>query len=735
MPLTFDEFQTQYHLRLTSQQREAVMAVDGPVLVLAVPGAGKTTVLVARLGYMLLCAGIRPEQILTVTYTVAATKDMRRRFAEQFGDELAERLEFRTINGICAKIIAAYGRRIGKTAFTLQTNEGAILQILREFYIELVHNYPTESELMDVRSQISYIKNMQLSEEAQRELDEKAGLPLSEICRRYSARMRSLGQMDYDDQMVYARNILQRCRELTHELQEQYRYVCVDEAQDTSYIQHEILQILAKGSNGDNLFLVGDEDQSIYGFRAAFPQALLDFERQHAGARVLLMEDNFRSDASIVEAANRLIARNKSRHPKVLRAVRPSNTQVRILPVARRQNQYSYLLKAAENCRVQTAVLYRNNESALPLIDLLDRNGLPYTVRSADLSFFTSRVVCDIANIYRFLQNESDTEAFLQIYYKLNLYLPKQSAYRCCEASAKDSRHRSPLWHLLKDPGTEDYVKSAVRKLIKHREKVTEGSAETALFTICSTMGYSDYLKRTESGQGRMSILEILARQENSLEELFRRLDYLKERMQTPQAPGDAAEQASDSTNGLILSTIHASKGLEYTRVYLLDVGDGTFPAMDPPERGDAAAAALYEEERRIFYVGVTRAKDYLNIFTLPAGSRFAEELLHEPKTSQAKLKMNRTSTGETGGMGKAGRQREGRQTEKEKEAKRQKEEENLKTFRETAQKTTPVIHKVYGPGVVQNMTDKRVRVLFATGDERSFDLRIVVGKGILRLE
>ncbi len=801
MSLTFTEFTEQYHLQLTPQQQEAVQAVDGPVLVLAVPGAGKTTVLITRLGYMVLCCSIRPEQILTVTYTVAATKDMRRRFADKFGEELAARLEFRTINGICAKIIAAFGRRIGKTAFTLQTNEGAILQLLREFYIELIHNYPTESELMDLRSQISYIKNMQLSEKAQKELDEKTGLPLSEICKRYSARMRSLGQMDYDDQMIYAKAILLRSPELLHEIQEHYRYLCVDEAQDTSAIQHEILQLLAKGAHGDNLFLVGDEDQSIYGFRAAFPQALLRFEEQHACSKVLLMEDNFRSDASIVEAASRVISHNKSRHPKTMHPTRPSNTQVRLLPVARRQNQYSYLLKAAENCNVQTAVLYRSNESALPLIDLLDRSGLPYSVRNADLSFFSSRVVCDIANIYRFLRNPNDTDAFLQIYYKLNLYLSKQAALRCCEESAADPRHRSPLSHLLKDPSTETYVKTAIRKLIKHSDKVTEGSAATALFTICSTFGYADYLERTESGQAKLAILDLLAKQEYSMESLFHRLNYLRDKMQTPSQDcgrrdsfsqgcaaaqqtaalqqnttpqGSVAPQQITPPQGLILSTIHASKGLEYSRVYLLDVGDGTFPVMDPPDRNDAAAVAAYEEERRIFYVGMTRARDYLNIFTLPAGSRFAAEMQQDP-SSAAKASIKSSNIGASSSA-RASIKRSGRGTSSSTRASiknsgrvvsssvrgnvtnsgrdatravsgraygqngsqlRSRDEsiqENLTSFLERAQKQSPVQHNVYGPGIIQNITDKRVRVLFATGDERSFDLRIVVGNGILRL-
>ncbi len=771
MPLHFHDFLSQYQLSLTAQQQEAVQAVDGPVLVLAVPGAGKTTVLIARLGYMLLCKDISPRQILTVTYTVSTTHDMRQRFAQRFGADLAEQLEFRTINGICAKIIAAYGRMIGRTPFSLQTDEGEILRLIRDLYLELVHEYPTESELSDVRTSISYIKNMELPANEQQRLDEASGLPLSEICRRYTARMKELGQMDYDDQMVYAKAILLKSPTLTAQLQNLYRYICVDEAQDTSLIQHEILQILAKGPAGDNLFLVGDEDQSIYGFRAAFPQALLHFEQQHAGARVLLMEDNFRSDASIVEAAGRLIARNKSRHPKSIHAVREARTQVRILPVKHPQNQYSYLLKAAENLQTQTAVLYRNNESALPLIDLLDRNGLPYRIRSKDSSFFTSRVVYDLRYIYQFLKDPRDTDSFLQIYYKLNLYLNKKAALRLCEKARQGTKKQSILTLLTRDPDIEFYIKKAARKFNQQRDTILGSSASTALALIRNSLGYGDYLQRAQIGQGKMNTLELLARQEASLQSFFERLHYLQGCVQRgssggrgdsvvgPAAtsssasirttdPGSvpiAAASADVSTaemsstdapfrqNGLILSTIHASKGLEYDRVFLLDVGDGIFPSMDSPKRGDKEALALYEEERRIFYVGMTRAKDYLGIFVLPSGSAFVQELQSEPSkaTICKKASADKTvSIGKSAITGKNTSPSGKRSVTYNPKA----EAARIQAFTAAAACGSPVHHEVYGSGRIQQITGKRLTVLFDNGTQRSFDLNIVVGKGFLRL-
>ena len=191
--------------------------------------------------------------------------------------------------------------------------------------------------------------------------------------------------MDYDDQMVYAYNMLLKIPWLLEYFQNQYPYICVDEAQDTSKIQHAIIALLA--SRTGNLFMVGDEDQSIYGFRAAYPEALLEFEQHHPGAKVLLMEENIRSDANIVQAANRFIQNNTLRHEKHMHPSRPKQREIREISVANRKAQYSYLFKVAASCTNQAAVLYWDHECALPLIDLLERNGIPYRMRNVDITF------------------------------------------------------------------------------------------------------------------------------------------------------------------------------------------------------------------------------------------------------------------------------------------------------------------------------------------------------------
>ncbi|MBQ5584191.1 MAG: ATP-dependent helicase, partial [Ruminiclostridium sp.] len=290
--MTWEEFRDRVKVPLNRQQEAAVRAVDGPVLLLAVPGSGKTTVLILRLGYMLFCQNILPENILTMTYTVAATRDMAARFAAFFGEEMARRLEFRTINGVSARIIRHYEQTMGRQAFQLITDEGKLSALVGELCRKATGEFATESTIKSLRTAITYIKNMQLSKE---EIDEYQAddLPVARVYRDYCAALRQNGWMDYDDQMVYAAQILRQYPKILKHFQGRYPYLCVDEAQDTSKIQHGIIRLLA--GERPNLFMVGDEDQSIYGFRAAYPAALMEFERVYPGARVLLMEKNYRS--------------------------------------------------------------------------------------------------------------------------------------------------------------------------------------------------------------------------------------------------------------------------------------------------------------------------------------------------------------------------------------------------------------------------------------------------------
>lgn len=645
--MEWQEFERKFPQKLNEQQKEAVQSVEGPVLLLAVPGSGKTTVLVTRLGYMIYVKGIAPEKILTVTYTVAATEDMAARFASQFGTDMADRLTFKTINGICAGIIHTYGRKTGRTPFALLNDEKVIADTLAKIYQKTERTYATESDLQTVRTLITYIKNSMLTDAEIREMDKTADMKISAIYKEYNTWLREQKLMDYDDQMVYAYTMLQRFPELLRLYQDKFPYLCVDEAQDTSKIQHAIIALLA--SKTENLFMVGDEDQSIYGFRAAYPEALLSFEKNHPGAKVLLMEENFRSGAGIVKAADTFIQKNTLRHKKHMRAIKDGEEVVKEIAVKTRDDQYRYLAAVAENCAAAradrvggrsdngtadashtVAVLYRDHECALPLIDLLERKEIPYRMRNAEISFFTHRTVLDVLNIMKLAMHPKDAETFLQVYYKINTYIRKEDALQIARISETQD---ISVWNAaVRYHGLSDYTMSSVQNTRMHMQQLLTERGDKAVKRILYYMGYQEYLERCGLKADKIEILRILGSREDSMAGLLQRLRELQDIL---------TRKETDYSCNFILSTIHASKGLEYDTVYLMDVTDGILPAqmLKNPEKASGEERENYEEERRLFYVGATRAKSELYVFTTGKPHSFCKELLSHPVTCRVKRK------------------------------------------------------------------------------------------------
>lgn len=743
--MEWKEFETTFSVKLNQQQKEAVQSTKGPVLLLAVPGSGKTTVLVTRLGYMIYCKNIPPESILTVTYTVAATKDMSERFAVRFGEDMAKRLEFRTINGICARIIQYYGRRIGKTPFELVKDEKATTGMLIRICQDHGMGYPTESDLKNVRTLITYIKNMMLNEEELQKLEEESDIRIAGIYREYCRQMREQKLMDYDDQMLYAYNMLRKDPGVLAYFQNRYPYICVDEAQDTSKIQHAIIALLAVGTG--NLFMVGDEDQSIYGFRAAYPEALLSFEKKHPGAKVLLMEENFRSNAKIVEAADKFIQKNTLRHEKHMRAAREAGADIREISLKSRKAQYVYLMKAAQECTTgmagmsgseehrgradasvtETAVLYRDNECAIPLIDLLERKNIPYRMRNADLSFFTHRTVLDVQNIIRFAMDPKDTELFMQIYYRLKLFFNKKDALRYAQISQE--KDMEVLDAALKYGNLEKYQEDNIRNLKRQMVRILNMPGDEAVNQILTYMGYQDYLKKMGMNANKLETVKLIGSRVESPEKLLERLEELRTIIQ---------EKVSDKDCPFILSTMHASKGLEYDTVYLLDVMDGILPekVLANPRTASKEELETYEEERRLFYVGVTRAKNQLNVFTTNKPSKFCSELLGKRnlRENQQKEYAGIKKWGDHSPAGTYGIKGNGMYHGYGTGHGSQKQPG--KSYQELADALGEgmiVKHKKFGEGVVVDMEGEHIRIQF--GDNvKNMDLKVLARLGMLEI-
>lgn len=614
--MTEQEFSNSYLSAFTPQQLAAVKSVEGATLLLAVPGSGKTTVLIHRLGYMVNVCNIDPSSILTVTYTVAATEEMKARFAAKFGQGYADQMEFRTINGICQIIIHRYCTFYGRRAPEL-IQDSEQIKLVSALYQQIVGEFPTVSDIKNVQTQITYIKNMRLSDE---EIDRyKWNTPqMPELIRAYRSEMKQRNLMDYDDQLGYALTFLEKCPPVRGYFQDRFRYFCVDESQDTSKIQHDIIKLLA--SKYGNIFMVGDEDQSIYGFRAAYPEALMNFEQDYPGAKVLLMEQNFRSTEEVVTVANAFVKDNRFRREKVIVPTQGSGLAVQMIYAMSRTAQYQYLFSIAEKCDRETAYLYRNNDSAIVLMDHFERKEIPYNCKKPEEGFFSNRVIGDITDIIQFSHDPTNAELFMRIYYRFDLRIPKKAAEAAC---IQGRRSGKPLFRELST--TSDlpvYSKNDVLEVAEMMSMLPTDSAADAIDRIWNRMGYGSYAKNNRLDVGKYDILRMLAINEPTAMDLLRRLSELREIIQTHR---------NSRENLLTLSTIHSSKGLEYERVYLTDVFDGVLPSISKSDAKTDEEIKLYEEERRLYYVAMTRAKKELYLFACrQESSAFTAEVMEK---------------------------------------------------------------------------------------------------------
>ncbi len=599
----YRKFREKYNITLNKQQERAMLAVEGSVLLLAVPGSGKTTVLVSRLGHMVINKNIAPENILAITYNNQAAEEMRSRFSNQFGAHIGKRIDFRTINSLALKVYWDYCHKKREQRRTLIQDKDR-RTLLAKIYKKYNDEFAAESDIQNLSTAIECIKNMMLSDEQIVELESE--LPhLHSMFQDYQQYLKDKMLMDFDDQMVFALWILENDTDILNSLRNQYKYISVDEAQDTSKIQHTIIKLLA---DGNGLFMVGDEDQSIYGFRGAYPRALLNFRYDYKNPYILRMERNYRSTSQIIDKAQQFISQNKGRYEKNMTTERGDGNEVHLISVKNQEEQYMHLLEVAKNATADTAFLYRDNESAVVLVDLLARNGIPFQHRKSEMNFFGNKVVKDIIAYLTLALDEFNWKAFEQICNKGIIYLKKQQ---------KDYAIR---WCKSNGVSVHDAIEKQMKYIeYKHRDRgimfydVMRGVACANTYDAISKIvdeGYGNYIKNNNLDINKLQILFMLAKREPNIANFLLRLQELEKIMQQ--------EFPAHIDNKVILSTIHTSKGLEYDTVYMVDVYDGRFPSSKPDIFSRSKDNANPEqEERRLFYVGITRAKNNLYLFSI----------------------------------------------------------------------------------------------------------------------
>ena len=718
--MDFTEFKKKYNITLNPQQESAVTRTDGQTLLLAVPGSGKTTVIVARLGYMLYCRGVRPENILTMTYNVSAAADMKKRFFDKFGTEFDGRIEFRTINGFCAKVIMMYERTRNTSAFTL-LDEGKVTKIIKALYVNMTREFPSESTVKELKTRLIYCRNMMLKPDEIKKI--KVGeIDFYAFFTAYRNYKNDNRVMDYDDQLEFAFKILLKNQDILTYCQNRFRYISIDEAQDTSKIQHMIIRLLANRYR--NIFMVGDEDQSIYGFRAAYPQALLEFNTVYPEGKVLLMEQNYRSAADIVEKANRFIKQNRLRHDKNMFTENPHELPVRRIVLKDCKYQYSYIPKMIDGSDDELAILYRNNESALPVIDLFEKNGIGYRLKENDGVFFSVNCIYDILSILQFAFAPSDAALFLEFYYKIGLKMKKDIITRCL---VKHKNSKLSFFRTLeKDEGLEKWHYKLLKEAEHNFNHLRKLNSFSAITFILGKMEYGKFMKSRGLDDTKVKTLLALANQNPDLSLFLARMTELKEIV---------TNGSSDPNSKVILSTIHSSKGLEYDNVLLIDVRDGILPSSSvcTEDEDDLTQSQRndLEEERRLFYVGVTRAKHSLAVFDYEAAygvknetAAFTKQLFGiESEKTKKPEKSEKTASLKIS-------------------VKAESEKSKLKAKEDAAKKAlkkfkpgTRITHRVYGTGVIEEINEPICRVLIDGGDIHSFDIVYCISNDIVSAE
>ncbi len=584
-------FKEKYGIILDNQQERAVEAADGPVLVLAVPGSGKTTTLISRIAYLVNQKKVNGNNILALTFTTNSAKDMKNRYEKQFGKDDAVR--FQTIHAFSNSIVTQY---LGKKTIDQKIQK----QVIREIYKK---KYPyeacTTNDIQSALSIVTHIKNMMLMDETYMEQD-IWGYTAKEFFEEYQAGLQRLNVIDFDDLLLIAYNLLKSNPEILDSIQEQYKYICVDEAQDTSKLQYEIIRLIASKYN--NVFMVGDEDQSIYRFRGAYPQGLLNFKDAYPNPFILKLETNYRSTEEIVDAAKVFISRNKNRYVKDMKSVRGSGEAIEPIYVVHREDQYSDAIEQIKrNTGRQLAFLFRENACIVPMADLLIKNNIEFCIsKTKDLLFFHEHVVNDIRDFLTLAIDPMNTDAFRRIYGKCRAFIRSRDVKGIC---GKVWYRKMTIFQALQEWYAychKEYMADRFRVKIEPMAKMRPDEAIVHIFEN----GYGEYLKEKGYGTGHVELLITLARDDKTIPDFFRHLDDLETRLNGME----------EDDKAVILSTVHSSKGLEYDTVYLMDVFDGLFPAISGKASSEEQDEQ-YQEERRLFYVAMTRAKNRLNIY------------------------------------------------------------------------------------------------------------------------
>jgi DNA helicase-2/ATP-dependent DNA helicase PcrA len=609
-----------YLADLNPAQREAVLHTEGPVLVVAGAGSGKTRVLTRRIAHLLGAVGVKPPEILAITFTNKAAGEMRERVGDLVGPP-ARAAWVMTFHSACGRILRREAQRLGyRSNFTIYDQADQIRLVKR--CLEELERDPKRFTPRGIHSQISNAKNTLVGPaEYTERVSSFYDQTVAEVYDLYQKRLFASNAVDFDDMLFLTVAVLERFPEARGKWQEAFRYVLVDEYQDTNHAQYRLLQLLAEKHR--NVFAVGDPDQSIYGFRGADIRNVMEFEQDFPGSYTIALEQNYRSTQHILDAANGVISHNRERKPKNLWSELGDGDPVRVIEVEDEHAEARYV--AAEIALLveegfsgsEVAVFYRTNAQSRVLEDVLVRQGIAYQVIGGP-RFYERAEIKDLVAYLQVLANPYDAVSLLRIANRPRRGIGDTSLARL--QTWADQREIS-LWEATAESEMAG-VGAAPQKALKSFRATIESLMSAAqelevpelIEEVLQRSGYMESLEaeRTIEAQGRMENLQELVSVAREWREQTQD-STLSAFLQEVSLYSDQDEIRGDGSL-VTLMTLHNAKGLEFRAVYLIGMEEGIFPhSRSIEEQG-------IEEERRLCYVGMTRAQERLTL--LHASSR-----------------------------------------------------------------------------------------------------------------
>ncbi|MBI2300913.1 MAG: UvrD-helicase domain-containing protein [Armatimonadetes bacterium] len=621
---------------LNPEQREAAAHVDGPLLVFAGAGSGKTRTLTHRIAYLLAERGVRPDQVLAVTFTNKAAGEMRSRLERLCGPAAAG-LWMGTFHGICVRLLRQYGEAVGvERNFTI-FDEDDRQSVLRRVMADLNFD-TTRFPIRNLVYRISDYKNDLVGPaEAARRAGDSPAPPTKvnlAVYAAYEKQLAAQNALDFDDLIMRAVTLLQDSDEVRETLQERFRYILVDEYQDINQAQYELVRLLS--AKHRNLCVVGDDDQSIYGWRGARVEIILQFEDDYPDARVVKLERNYRSTQAVLEVANAVIAHNQGRREKQLRTTNPAGDPVVLHVAGNEQDEAFYVADMIRHGRAEEGrkfadhvILYRTNAQSRVFEQAFGTHRIPYQMLGG-VRFYERREVRDLLAYLRALHNPADAVSLARI-----LNVPARGIGDKTEAVVRQYalEHGLPLYQAIGAaageptllPARARNALGAFHQMMEELRGEATGPVTGLIAQVMARSGYEQELiaeGSIESSSRLENLRELLTVAANTVQELGR--DDLGAFLETVAlvSDTDALGQGDDK---VVLMTLHSAKGLEFPVVFLVGLEEGLFPHSRSVQTNDV------EEERRLCYVGMTRAQERLYLTRAWRRTLYGQTQMNQP--------------------------------------------------------------------------------------------------------